>query len=117
MSKQNIHFKRRLEKQLYGTNDVDVIKLDKARHAKQHPNSKLMADKYKKLEVSMSQRVLNSYSIIKHTITSWEEDFVSTNCRFPSKEDILHNSTLYTAFEHKKLADEILKSWNISVHK
>ncbi len=102
---------------LFGKRHRTIIDLAKAKAAyKQQPQSQFLKRKYLEFESSTSTIVLKIYRECDSKIKEWEQAFISQNKRFPMKEDIYENRQIGHTYKEKRIAKEILLSWNITIH-
>ena len=65
------------------------------------------------LESKLSSKVLRLLSEISK---EWEMDFLSMNEALPSSSDVASNPEISSKYRKKHLAQELLRSLNITVH-
>ena len=68
------------------------------------------------LESQVSFRVLKLLPEIKKSINAWEMDFLTINKALPSSSDVTSTPEISLNYRKRYLAQELLSSFQITVH-
>lgn len=100
---------------LFGETD-DTVEIDQCRNVVKNSKDPKAIRKYKALQALMSTKVVGKYNSCTEFIRSWENDFIAEHNRFPITADIKESPDIYELYKQRHVADELLQSWDISVH-
>ena len=99
---------------LFGERDDDIIAFDDIRGSIKLTQA--LTQKYNMLESKVSSRVLRLLSEISKEINQWEVDFLTINEALPSSSDVASNPEISSKYRKRHIAQELLRSFNITVH-
>ena len=101
---------------LFEETDDDVIALDDIRDSIKSNRTQALTLKYNTLESKVSSRVLRQLSETSNEINQWEIEFLTMNEALPSSSDVASNPEISSKYRKRHLAQELLRSFNITVH-
>ena len=101
---------------LFGEKDDDIIAFDDIRDSIKLKRTQALTQKYNMLESKVSSRVLRLLSETSKQINEWEMDFLTMNEALPSSSDVASNLEISFKYRKRHLAQELLRSFNITVH-